>query len=90
MAKIYLIKVFDSVKIAFFFVFLSRKYVQVCVQNLSELDFQLSGSDLVDTRGSTGLRLTPLNTEAQQVPPAGAEREREGGGRRSGTAAGPS
>ncbi|XP_039713523.1 trafficking protein particle complex subunit 10 isoform X5 [Pteropus medius] len=44
----------------------TRKYVQVCVQNLSELDFQLSGSDLVDTRGSTGLQLTPLNTESQQ------------------------
>ncbi|XP_069422500.1 trafficking protein particle complex subunit 10 isoform X2 [Ovis canadensis] len=44
----------------------TRKYVQVCVQNLSELDFQLSDSCLVDTRDSTDLRLIPLNTESEQ------------------------
>ncbi|XP_058920759.1 trafficking protein particle complex subunit 10 isoform X2 [Kogia breviceps] len=44
----------------------TRKYVQVCVQNLSELDFQLSDSHLVDTGDSTGLRLIPLNTESEQ------------------------
>ena len=44
-----------------------RKYVQVCVQNLSELDFQLSDSHLVDTHDSTDLRLIPLNTESEQV-----------------------
>ncbi|XP_067595722.1 trafficking protein particle complex subunit 10 isoform X3 [Pseudorca crassidens] len=44
----------------------TRKYVQVCVQNLSELDFQLSDSHLVDTGDSTDLRLVPLNTESEQ------------------------
>ncbi|XP_059866228.1 trafficking protein particle complex subunit 10 isoform X2 [Delphinus delphis] len=44
----------------------TRKYVQVCVQNLSELDFQLSDSHLVDTGDSTNLRLVPLNTESEQ------------------------
>ncbi|XP_004264655.2 trafficking protein particle complex subunit 10 isoform X2 [Orcinus orca] len=44
----------------------TRKYVQVCVQNLSELDFQLSDSHLVDTGDSTDLRLIPLNTESEQ------------------------
>ncbi|KAF5927444.1 hypothetical protein HPG69_016082 [Diceros bicornis minor] len=44
----------------------TRKYVQVCVQNLSELDFQLSDSKLVDTSGSTDLQLIPLNTTSQQ------------------------
>ncbi|XP_050640362.1 trafficking protein particle complex subunit 10 isoform X3 [Macaca thibetana thibetana] len=44
----------------------TRKYVQVCVQNLSELDFQLSDSYLVDTSDSTDLQLVPLNTQSQQ------------------------
>ncbi|XP_022452812.1 trafficking protein particle complex subunit 10 isoform X4 [Delphinapterus leucas] len=44
----------------------TRKYVQVCVQNLSELDFQLSDSHLVDTGDSTDLQLIPLNTESEQ------------------------
>uniref|UniRef100_A0A2K5R111 Trafficking protein particle complex subunit 10 n=1 Tax=Cebus imitator TaxID=2715852 RepID=A0A2K5R111_CEBIM len=44
----------------------TRKYVQVCVENLSELDFQLSDSYLVDTRNSTDLQLVPLNTQSQQ------------------------
>ncbi|XP_057552518.1 trafficking protein particle complex subunit 10 isoform X7 [Hippopotamus amphibius kiboko] len=44
----------------------TRKYVQVCVQNLSELDFQLSDSHLVDTGESTDLQLIPLNTESEQ------------------------
>lgn len=44
----------------------TRKYVQVCVQNLSELDFELSDSRLVDTGDSTSLQLAPLNTASQQ------------------------
>lgn len=44
----------------------TRKYIQVCVQNLSELDFHLSDSDLVDTGDSTDLQLLPLNTKSQQ------------------------
>ncbi|XP_021567438.1 trafficking protein particle complex subunit 10 [Carlito syrichta] len=44
----------------------TRKYVQVCVQNLSELDFQLSDSNLIDTGDSTDLHLIPLNTQSQQ------------------------
>lgn len=60
----YLIKFLNG-KILLFFSF--RKYVQVCVQNLSELDFQLSDSHLVDTGDSTDLRLIPLNTESEQV-----------------------
>lgn len=44
-----------------------RKYVQVCVQNLSELDFRLSDSNLTDTGASADLQLAPLNTEPQQV-----------------------
>lgn len=52
-------------KSVFFFYF--RKYVQVCVQNLSELDFQLSDSKLVDTGDGTDLQLIPLNTKSQQV-----------------------
>ncbi|XP_066226153.1 trafficking protein particle complex subunit 10 isoform X2 [Saccopteryx leptura] len=44
----------------------TRKYIQVCVQNLSELDFHLSDSDLVDTRDGTDLQLLPLNTTSRQ------------------------
>ncbi|XP_066115340.1 trafficking protein particle complex subunit 10 isoform X2 [Saccopteryx bilineata] len=44
----------------------TRKYIQVCVQNLSELDFHLSDSDLVDTGDGTDLQLLPLNTTSQQ------------------------
>ncbi|XP_005375931.1 PREDICTED: trafficking protein particle complex subunit 10 [Chinchilla lanigera] len=44
----------------------TRKYVQVCVQNLSELDFQLTESNLVDTRGTADLQLTPLNAPSPQ------------------------
>lgn len=44
-----------------------RKYVQVCVQNLSALDFQLSHSQLVDVEDSGAMQLLPLNTQAQQV-----------------------
>lgn len=44
-----------------------RKYVQVCVQNLSELDFELSDSNLEDQGHATDLRLAPLNTQSQQV-----------------------
>lgn len=64
-AKVYFIK-FLNVK-AIFFVFCFRKYIQVCVQNLSELDFRLSDSDLVDTGDGTDLQLLPLNTKSQQV-----------------------
>ncbi|XP_074245247.1 trafficking protein particle complex subunit 10 isoform X5 [Saimiri boliviensis] len=44
----------------------TRKYVQVCVENLSELDFQLSDSYLVDTGDGTDLQLVALNTQSQQ------------------------
>ncbi|XP_010634756.1 trafficking protein particle complex subunit 10 isoform X1 [Fukomys damarensis] len=44
----------------------TRKYVQVCVQNLSELDFQLAESHLVDTGGAADLHLTPLNAPSLQ------------------------
>lgn len=44
----------------------TRKYVQVSVQNLSELDFQLSDSNLADIGDSTDLQLIPLNTRSQQ------------------------
>ncbi|XP_038615987.1 trafficking protein particle complex subunit 10 isoform X2 [Tachyglossus aculeatus] len=43
-----------------------RKYIQVCVQNLSELGFQLSHSNLREATNSPGLKLMPLNTKAQQ------------------------
>ncbi|XP_036299608.1 trafficking protein particle complex subunit 10 isoform X4 [Pipistrellus kuhlii] len=65
----------------------TRKYIQVCVQNLSELDFRLSDSDLIDTGDSTDLQLLPLNTKSQQtlytvkaeiLPPAGTELCRTG------------
>lgn len=52
---------------SYFLFFCFRKYIQVCVQNLSELDFRLSDSDLVDTGDSTDLQLLPLNTKSQQV-----------------------
>uniref|UniRef100_A0A8I6GJ45 Trafficking protein particle complex subunit 10 n=1 Tax=Rattus norvegicus TaxID=10116 RepID=A0A8I6GJ45_RAT len=60
----------------------TRKYVQVCVQNLSELDFELSDSNLEDKGHATDLRLVPLNTQSQQtlysvraeiLPASGAE-----------------
>ncbi|KAM5281646.1 trafficking protein particle complex subunit 10 isoform 2-T2 [Ctenodactylus gundi] len=44
----------------------TRKYVQVCVQNLSDLDFQLSDSNLTDTGDEADLQLTPLNTQSPQ------------------------
>ncbi|XP_063080667.1 trafficking protein particle complex subunit 10 isoform X4 [Cavia porcellus] len=44
----------------------TRKYIQVCVQNLSELDFQLAESNLVDTRDTANLQLTPLNVPSPQ------------------------
>ncbi|XP_006876848.1 PREDICTED: trafficking protein particle complex subunit 10 [Chrysochloris asiatica] len=44
----------------------TRKYIQICVQNLSELDFRLSDSNLMDTGGSADLQLVPLNTQPQQ------------------------
>lgn len=45
----------------------TRKYVQVRVQNLSELDFELSDSNLEDMGPAADLRLTPLNTHSQQL-----------------------
>ncbi|OBS72220.1 hypothetical protein A6R68_13196, partial [Neotoma lepida] len=45
----------------------TRKYVRVCVQNLSELDFELSDSHLEDMGHATDLRLAPLNTQSQQL-----------------------
>ncbi|XP_020926737.1 trafficking protein particle complex subunit 10 [Sus scrofa] len=44
----------------------TRKYVQVRVQNLSELDFQLADARLADTADGPDLRLVPLNTEPRQ------------------------
>lgn len=44
----------------------TRKYIQVCVQNLSDLDFRLSDSALADVGGSADLQLRPLNLESQQ------------------------
>uniref|UniRef100_A0A8B9Q831 Trafficking protein particle complex subunit 10 n=1 Tax=Apteryx owenii TaxID=8824 RepID=A0A8B9Q831_APTOW len=44
-----------------------RKYVQVCVQNLSELCFQLSDNSLKNSASCADLRLVPLNPESQQV-----------------------
>lgn len=41
--------------------------MQVRVQNLSELDFELSDSRLEDMGHATDLRLEPLNTQSQQV-----------------------
>lgn len=61
--------------------FCFRKYVQVCVQNLSELDFRLSDSNLTDTAASADLQLAPLNTEPQQVSVCDPSvRASEGGG----------
>lgn len=44
-----------------------RKYVQVCIQNLSELCFQLSDNNLKNTADCTDLQLVPLNSESHQV-----------------------
>uniref|UniRef100_A0A8C7EDZ2 Trafficking protein particle complex subunit 10 n=1 Tax=Nothoprocta perdicaria TaxID=30464 RepID=A0A8C7EDZ2_NOTPE len=44
-----------------------RKYVQVCVQNLSELCFQLSENSLTNSVDCTDLQLVPLNPDSQQV-----------------------
>ncbi|KAG8513712.1 Trafficking protein particle complex subunit 10, partial [Galemys pyrenaicus] len=44
----------------------TRKYVQVCVQNLSGLDFELSDSGLVGTGLGPDLQLVPLNTQPRQ------------------------
>ncbi|XP_019384571.1 PREDICTED: trafficking protein particle complex subunit 10 isoform X1 [Crocodylus porosus] len=44
-----------------------RKYVQVCVQNMSELCFELSESNLKNSGNCTDLQLVPLNSESQQL-----------------------
>lgn len=44
-----------------------RKYVQVCVQNMSELCFELSENNLKNSGNYTDLQLVPLNSESQQV-----------------------
>ena len=41
--------------------------MQVCVQNLSELCFQLSENSLKKSADCTDLQLVPLNRESQQV-----------------------
>lgn len=41
--------------------------MQVCVQNLSELCFQLSDNSLKNSADCTDLQLVPLNPESQQV-----------------------
>ncbi|KAM9173035.1 trafficking protein particle complex subunit 10 [Pangshura tecta] len=43
-----------------------RKYVQVCVQNLSELCFQLSDNNLKNVGNCIDLQLVPLKPESQQ------------------------
>lgn len=43
-----------------------RKYVQVCVQNLSELCFQLSDNNLKNFGNCIDLQLVPLKPESQQ------------------------
>ncbi|XP_034510747.1 trafficking protein particle complex subunit 10 isoform X4 [Ailuropoda melanoleuca] len=44
----------------------TRKYIQVCVQNLSELDFQLSDGNLADPGRGADLQLVPLNAKSPQ------------------------
>ncbi|XP_045357163.1 trafficking protein particle complex subunit 10 isoform X2 [Leopardus geoffroyi] len=44
----------------------TRKYIQVCVQNLSELDFELSDGHLVDPDSNADLQLVPLNAKSPQ------------------------
>ncbi|KGL80096.1 Trafficking protein particle complex subunit 10, partial [Tinamus guttatus] len=44
-----------------------RKYVQVCVENLSELCFQLSENSLKNSANCTDLQLVSLNPDSQQV-----------------------
>uniref|UniRef100_A0ABI7YZG0 Trafficking protein particle complex 10 n=1 Tax=Felis catus TaxID=9685 RepID=A0ABI7YZG0_FELCA len=65
----------------------TRKYIQVCVQNLSELDFELSDGHLVDPDSNADLRLVPLNAKSPQtlynvraeiLPPSGTEHCRTG------------
>lgn len=53
---------FEKTVVTFF-----RKYVQVCVQNLSELCFQLSDYSLKNSAECTDLQLVPLNPASQQV-----------------------
>ncbi|XP_074851443.1 trafficking protein particle complex subunit 10 isoform X2 [Carettochelys insculpta] len=43
-----------------------RKYIQVCVQNLSELCFQLSDNNLKNFGNCIDLQLLPLKPESQQ------------------------
>lgn len=41
--------------------------MQICVQNLSELCFQLSDNSLKNSADCMDLQLVPLNPESQQV-----------------------
>nr|XP_056714262.1 trafficking protein particle complex subunit 10 [Euleptes europaea] len=43
-----------------------RKYIQVCVQNMSEICFHLSDSNLKSSENCTDLILDPLNAKAEQ------------------------
>nr|XP_033797590.1 trafficking protein particle complex subunit 10 isoform X8 [Geotrypetes seraphini] len=43
-----------------------RKYIQICVQNLSDLHFQLLDNSLRDTCDCVDLQLLPLNARLQQ------------------------
>nr|XP_033797584.1 trafficking protein particle complex subunit 10 isoform X3 [Geotrypetes seraphini] len=45
-----------------------RKYIQICVQNLSDLHFQLLDNSLRDTCDCVDLQLLPLNARLQQIP----------------------
>ncbi|XP_053242829.1 trafficking protein particle complex subunit 10 [Podarcis raffonei] len=43
-----------------------RKYIQVCVQNMSDISFKLSDSSLKSSGVCTDLSLDPLNSKAEQ------------------------
>ncbi|XP_048349288.1 trafficking protein particle complex subunit 10 isoform X2 [Sphaerodactylus townsendi] len=43
-----------------------RKYIQVCVQNMSEICFHLSDSNLKSSENCTDLILDPLNSKVEQ------------------------
>ncbi|XP_061483502.1 trafficking protein particle complex subunit 10 isoform X2 [Rhineura floridana] len=43
-----------------------RKYIQVCMQNMSEISFQLSDSSLISSGIGTDLSLECLNSKAEQ------------------------
>ncbi|KAM6985321.1 trafficking protein particle complex subunit 10 isoform 1-T1 [Aplochiton taeniatus] len=44
----------------------NRKYIQVCLQNVSDINFQLGNQQLTEKQHGTSLELLSLNTKAQQ------------------------